>query len=394
MDRSKRQLGTMNQRSIPFYQHDLGPAEVQAITQALADPILTTGETVAAFERELASYLGRKHVVAVTSCTAALQLSLEALGIGPGDEVITTPLTFIATATAVIQAGATPVFADVEPETGNLDVEQVAKAITPRTKAIIPVHLYGQMCDMQELRALANQHDVKLIEDAAHCVEGSRAGVRPGDLAETVCFSFYATKNLTCGEGGAIATNDQELANRLRPLRLHGMTKNAADRAREGYTHWDMVDFGWKYNMDNLQAALLRPQLARLDENWERRQKLADYYREHLRELDGISGPADLPEVKHAHHLQTIWVSEARRDELLQDLQANGIGVTVNYRAIHLLTYFKRRFGFVGGEFPHAERIGGQAISLPFYPRMEFADVDQVVQALKDALHHGSRQAA
>ncbi len=375
----------MKPTPIPFYRHDLGPAEIQAITQALGDPILTTGETVAAFEQELADYLGCKRVVAVTSCTAALHISLEGLGIGPGDEVITTPLTFIATATAIIQAGAIPVFVDVEPETGNLDVSKVAAAITPRTKAIMPVHLYGQMCDMRTLRNLADEHNLKLIEDAAHCVEGQRDGSGPAGIAEAACFSFYATKNLTCGEGGAIATNDDALADRLKLLRLHGMTKNAADRAREGYTHWDMVSFGWKYNMDNLQAALLRPQLDRLEENWERRERLAQHYQQRLNEI-GVAGPRDLPGVKHARHLQTVWVPAEHRDDILLELQARGIGVTINYRAIHLLTYFKERFGFVGGEFPIAERIGSQTISLPFYPRMELADVDRVVATLDKIL--------
>lgn len=384
----------MNQRPIPFYHHDLGDAEIQAITQALAHPILTTGDTVAAFESELARYLGRRRVVAVTSCTAALQISLEALGIGPGDEVITTPLTFIATATAIIQAGATPIFADVEPETGNLSVTAVAKAITPRTKAIMPVHLYGQMCDMRGLSALADQHGLLLVEDSAHCVEGARDSARPGELSETACFSFYATKNLTCGEGGAIATDDDRLADRLKLLRLHGMTKNAADRAREGYTHWDMVTFGWKYNMDNLQAALLRPQLQRLEETWARRERLAAYYREQLATVSELAGPRDVPGVRHARHLQTVWVPAARRDEILQCMNAQQIGVTVNYRAIHLLTYFAQRFGFRGGEFPVAERIGNSTVSLPFFPRMEFADVDRVVQALKTVLGRGSQRSA
>ncbi|HEX6513902.1 MAG TPA: DegT/DnrJ/EryC1/StrS family aminotransferase, partial [Chloroflexota bacterium] len=236
---------------VPFFRHDLGRDELDSVAEVIQGLILTTGDTVARFEQEFASCLGRKHALGVTSCTGALHLSLLGLGVGPGDEVITTPMTFIATATSILEAGATPVFVDVEPGTGNLDAARVEVAITERTKAIMPVHLYGQMCDMRALRQIADRHKLFIVEDAAHCVEGTRDGIRPGELGDTACFSFYATKNLTCGEGGAVVTDDSELAERLRLLRLHGMTKNAFDRYREGYQHWDMVMLGWKYNMDN-----------------------------------------------------------------------------------------------------------------------------------------------
>src|SRR5713101_3919206 len=221
--------------AIPFFRHDLGRAELDAVAEVLASPVLTTGETVSRFERCFADYLGCRCAVAVTSCTGALHLSMLALGIGPGDEVITTPMTFIATATAILEAGAAPVFVDVEPNSGNLDVSGIEAAITQRTRAIIPVHLYGQMCDMRAMRKIADRHGLYIIEDAAHCVEGDRDGIRPGQLGDTACFSFYATKSLTCGEGGAVVTNHETLAAKLRALRLHGMTKAAADRAREGY---------------------------------------------------------------------------------------------------------------------------------------------------------------
>src|SRR2546428_11362699 len=268
----------MTTTKIPFFMHDLGKAELDAVAEVLANPILTTGEWVARFEGRFAERLGVRNAVAVTSCTGALHLSLIALGIGRGDEVITTPMTFIATATAIIEAGATPVFIDVEPEPGNLDVSRLEDAITRRTRAIIPVHLYGQMCDMRAIRELADRCGLKVIEDAAHCVEGKRGGVKTGELGETACYSFYATKNLTCGEGGAVVTNDDALADKLRQLRLHGMNKNANDRHKEGYKHWDMPVLGWKYNMDNIQAALLLPQMDRLDENWQKRRELAQQY--------------------------------------------------------------------------------------------------------------------
>jgi UDP-4-amino-4-deoxy-L-arabinose-oxoglutarate aminotransferase len=368
---------------IPFFMHDLGTPELDAVADVLRGPLLTTGETVARFERRFADYLGVRHALGLTSCTGALHISLVALGIGAGDEVITTPMTFIATATAIIEAGATPVLVDVEPDTGLLDPNRVEAAITPRTRAIMPVHLYGQMCDMRALRDLADRHGLFVVEDAAHCIEGMRDGVRPGQLGDTACFSFYATKNLTCGEGGAVVCNDDRLLEKLRLLRLHGMNKTAADRAREGYQHWDMVELGWKYNMDNIQAALLLPQLDRLDANWLKRERLAAHYQRLLAKAPGLTRPNTLPGVKHAFHLFPVWTEAEPRDELLLALQRAGVGVVVNYRAIHLLTYFRDRFSFRRGQFPNAERIGDCTLSLPFYPNMPHEHADRVVAALQ-----------
>lgn len=375
---------------IPFFQHDLGQPELDAIREVLSGPILTTGATVERVERRLAEYLGAKHVLTVTSCTGAMHLSLVALGVGPGDEVITTPMTFIATATAIIEAGATPVFVDVEEKTGNLDARRVEAAITRKTRAILPVHLYGQMCDMRVLRAIADRHNLFLIEDAAHCVEGARDGIRPGQLSDTACLSFYATKNLTTGEGGAIICNDTALAERLRLLRLHGMTKTAYDRSREGYQHWDMVAMGWKYNMDNIHAALLLPQMDRLDAAWRKREELAQRYQALLAEVPGLTWPQTLPGVKHAHHLFPVWIVNGRRDAIVAGLQQRGIPTVVNYRAIHLLTYFRDRFSLKPGAFPIAERIGDAAISLPFYPGIPDEHVVAVADGLK-ALLPGAR---
>jgi dTDP-4-amino-4,6-dideoxygalactose transaminase len=376
--------------SIPFFMHDLGEPEIEAVRRVLAGPILTTGETVATFERRFADYLGRRHALAVTSCTGALHLSLLALGIGAGDEVITTPMTFIATSTAIIEAGAKPVFVDVEPDTGNLNASLIEAAITPRTKAIIPVHLYGQMCDMRAIRKVADKHGLFVIEDAAHCVEGMRDGIRPGELGDTACFSFYATKTLTCGEGGALVTDRDALVEKLRLLHHHGMTKTAADRHREGYQHWDMTVLGWKYNMDNIHAALLLPQLERLEENWHRRETVAQWYVQRLKECSGLSLISSKPDVRHARHLFPVWIGNGRRDGIIQGLQREGIGVVVNYRAIHLLTYFRETFGFRVGVFPHAERIGNETMSLPFYPAMSEKQVVVVTETLTRLLKEGA----
>lgn len=368
---------------IPFYQHDLGSPELDAIAEVLAGPILTTGDTVARFEREFATYFGRKYALGVTSCTGAMHMSLLALGVGPGDEVITTPMTFIATATAIIEAGAKPVFVDVEPDTGNIDASKIEAAITERTRAILPVHLYGQMCDMRAIRKIADQYKLHVVEDCAHCVEGERDGIKPGQLSDSACFSFYATKNLTCGEGGALVTDRDDLIEKFRLLRLHGMTKMAADRQREGYKHWDMVLLGWKYNMDNIQAAMLLPQMKRIGEKSAMRQKLADLYEELLNKIPGVKLLAVRERTTHARHLFPVLVDATVRDNLIAELNKIGINVMVNYRAIHLLSYFANEYGYKEGDFLIAEEIGNTIISLPFYPAMPEEYVQRVVTAIR-----------
>jgi dTDP-4-amino-4,6-dideoxygalactose transaminase len=375
---------------VEFYKHNIGEEEKRKVLECLDGIFLTTGSYVAEFEEEFAQYLGLRYAVGLTSCTAALHLALLALGIGEGDEVITTPMTFIATATAIMHTGAKPVFVDVEPETALIDPTKIEAAITEKTRAIIPVHLYGQMCDMKSIRLIADEHGLKIIEDAAHCIEGKRDGVGPGQLGDIACFSFYATKNITSGEGGAIATNDAELADKVRLLRTHGMSKEAADRYGGKDRHWDMIECGWKYNMDNIQAALLLPQLAKIDEYWERRHAL---YHEYIQRLVGISGvdwPQLIPNARNAYHLFTIWVEPNRRDETLGRLGQAGIGSAVNYRAIHLLSYFKRKLAFEDGDFPIAERIGSSTITLPFYVKLRLDDVQTVANTLRDVVSNGS----
>lgn len=375
---------------IDFFRHDLGRPELEAVAEVLSGPILTTGETVSRFERRFADYLGRKHALGVTSCTGALHLSLLALGVGAGDEVITTPMTFIATATSILEAGAKPVFVDVEAETGNMDASLVEAALTEKTRAIMPVHLYGQMCDMRAIRRLADRHNLFVIEDAAHSVESERDGVRPGELSHTACFSFYATKTLTCGEGGAVVTDDDELAARLRLLRLHGMNKTAADRFREGYKHWDMVALGWKYNMDNIQAALLLPQMDRLELNWQKREAITRRYEQLFSGTKGLSWPRTVPESRHARYQFTVWVENGGRDRVISRLGEMGISAMVNYRAIHLLTYFRETLAHKTGDFPVAERIGDMTLSLPFYATMPVEHVEIVADALKRILEDGA----
>jgi len=371
---------------VEFYKHNISQADIDNVVKVLDSLFLTTGETVKEFEEQFSRYLGCKYTVGVTSCTAALHLSLLAHGIGPGDEVITTPMTFIASANSIIYAGAVPVFVDVEPETGNINAGLIESAITPKTKAILPVHLYGQMCDMRRIREIADKHHLIVIEDSAHAIEASRDGVRLGALGNAASFSFYATKNITCGEGGAISTNDSEIAEKLKKLRLHGMSKGAADRYTKRYEHWDMELLGWKYNMSNIQAALLLNQLEKIDKLWRRREKICREYEKAFENCRGITCMKILPGSKSARHLFTIMVPPKKRDEVLKNLQDKGIGVAVNFRAIHLLSYYRQTFGYKRGSFPVAERIGDSTITLPLYPRLKDEEVEYVIRGVIDAV--------
>ncbi len=371
---------------VEFFRHALRESDVEALAEVVRGVFLTTGPRTAELERALAEHLGVAEVVGVSSCTAALFLSLTALGIGPGDEVVTTPLTFIATANAVVHCGATPVFVDVEPDTGLIDPARVAAATGPRTRAVIPVHLYGAMADVESLAALCESRGLALVEDAAHAVESVRGGLRPGQRGAAAAFSFYATKNLTAGEGGAVATDDVALAARLRRLRLHGMSRSAADRYTGSYQHWDMLELGYKANLTDLQAALLLPQLARLEAQHARREEISRMYEEGFAGLAGVELPRLPLDAVSARHLFTIWVDPERRDAVLAGLQDAGVGVAVNYRPVHRLTWYRERFGLGPGNFPNAERIGDRTISLPLYPGLTDPEVRHVIESVRSVV--------
>lgn len=368
---------------VEFYKHNLEEDDIQRMVDVCRGVFLTTGQQTKAFEEAFAAYLGARHAVGLTSCTAAIHLALLAVGVGPGDEVITTPMTFAATSNCVLYTGAKPVFVDVEPTTGLIDPEAVARAITPRTKAIVPVHLYGLMADMRRLKAIADAAGVALIEDCAHAIESERDGVRPGQLSQASCFSFYATKNITSGEGGAVVTNDDHIAQQVKLLRQHGMTASAADRYTGTYRHWDLEALGWKYNMTNLQAAMLMGQLSRIGELWQQRERVALRYEAAFKGAEGVSHPVVVNGARSARHLFTIWVAPERRDQVLSDLQERGIGVAVNYRAVHLLKYYRDTFGFTRGMFPEAERIGDSTVTLPLYPKLTDEQIDYVADTVK-----------
>jgi len=267
-----------------------------------------------------------------------------------------------------------------------LNADLIERAITKKTKAIVPVHLYGQMCDMRKIRALADKYRLVVIEDAAHAIEAEREGIKVGKLGDTACFSFYATKNITSGEGGAITTHKKKTADLLKMLRLHGIDKSAIDRYTKSYRHWDMPLLGWKYNMDNIQAALLIGQLQRIDELWSRREKIWSMYEDAFFNVNGIRILKTVSDSRHSRHLFTILVNPHKRDSILDLLQKKGVGVAVNYRSVHLLSYYRKKFGYKNRDFPVAEDIGKRTISLPLYPGLKDAEIEYVIKTVMDVV--------
>jgi len=339
----------------------------------------------------VAEYVGAARAVAVNSCTAALHLALEAAGVGAGDEVITSPITFASTANVVVHRGARPVFADVQPDTLNIDVDRLEAAITPRTKAVIPVDFAGHPADLDAIMALARNRNLVVIEDAAHSIGAEYGGRRVGGIADMTAFSFYATKNITSGEGGALTTNNIEWAERIAIMALHGISRDAWKRyGSEGYKHWDIIYPGYKYNMFDLQGALVLSQLAKIDRFWKRRVTLKAILDAGLSDIAEIDRPGERPGIKHAYHLYPIIVRtealSADRDTIMNAIQAENVGIGVHFRAVHLHPYYQETFGFRRGDFPNAEYYSDRTISLPLYPRMSDADADDVVAAVRKVI--------
>ncbi len=379
--------------SVSFAPPAIGAAEISEVVSTMCSGWLSTGPRVHEFERAFAGYIGVPHAVAVNSGTAALHLALLATGVGPGDEVVTTPLTFCATANVVIHAGATPRFADIDPMTWNLSVDAAAAAVTKNTRAVIPVHYAGRAVDAAGFRRLASRAGLVLIEDAAHAVESVSAGAKIGVTGDVTCFSFYATKNLTTGEGGMLTTASDDIASFARIASLHGMSKDAWARyGATGSPHYDVVMAGFKYNMMDLQAAIGLHQLEGLDGRLRRREQIWQTYDEALAGL-AVTRPAPVAGGDvHARHLYTILVdpkSGWTRDALADALRAEGISTSVHFRALHLHPYYADRFGLTRGMFPVAEMVSDRVLSLPLSGGMTDQQGDRVASAVRRLLLRG-----
>jgi dTDP-4-amino-4,6-dideoxygalactose transaminase len=370
--------------------------EMEAVAEVLKSGWLTNGGHVRTFEQAFAAYQGVEHAVAVSSCTAALHLALLGHGIGRGDEVITSALTFAATCNAIVQAGARPVLVDVDPDTLNLDPGQVEQAITARTRAVIPVHFAGLPADLGPILALRERFRFVVIHDAAHGTEARWDGRSIGQQHDTACFSFYATKNLPIGEGGMLTTQNAVVADRARALRSHGMSADAYHRrdslgrvsGAERWQHWDMIQPGYNYKMTELAALLGVGQLPYVEPWRVRRAALVARYQASLAGVPGIRVCGGSKAVTHAHHLFVIRLHDIgiERDVLVPRLRARGIEVAVNYRAVHALTWYRETFGWSPGDFPNAYRAGETCVTLPLHPEMSDADTDIVVDTLRSLL--------
>lgn len=383
-------LTPVREKFLPFNRASFDESEEQELVATLRSGWLTTGPRTKQFEADFAAYQQTKHAIGLNSCTAGLHLALLALGVGPGDEVITTPHTFAATCNVIVHVGATPVLADIEPDTLNLDPAHVETLITPRTRAIVPVHFAGHPVAMPAFRALRDRHGVALIHDAAHATESLSAGKSIASDGDITCFSFYATKNLATGEGGMLTTNDDAIADRVRMLSLHGMSRDAWKRYTEsGYQHYDVAEPGFKYNMFDLQAALGLHQLRKLEGFWARRQFLARRYDAALADLPGIRLMGVRPDVRTAHHLYVIRLDPdigISRDAFMAGMQQQHIGVGVHFRPVHFLSYYRDRFGWTPEMWPVASLAGEQCVSLPLDPGLTEADQDDVVTAVRRLL--------
>jgi dTDP-4-amino-4,6-dideoxygalactose transaminase len=376
-----------------FGAPQIGDAEIAEVEACLRSGWLGTGPRVAQFERDFAVHRGvrESQVAAVNSCTAALHVSMLAAGIEPGSEVITTPLTFCATVNAILHAGLVPVLADVDPLTQNIDPDAIEAAITPRTRAILPVHFAGRPCDMDRIMAIARKHKLVVIEDCAHAVEAEFRGKPLGTFGDFGCFSFYVTKNVVTGEGGMIIGSSEEQIARARILALHGMSKDAWHRfGDKGYKHYQVVECGFKYNMMDMQAALGLHQLARVDESWRRRRIIWQRYDEALADLPIGLPAAPQPDTRHGHHLYTVMIDAQRagisRDAFLEAMNAARIGTGVHYLSIPEHPYYQQRFGWQSEQWPHAMKLGRETVSLPLSPAMSDEDVERVIDAVQTIL--------
>lgn len=365
--------------------------EIKEVLDCLRSGWISTGPRVGKFEDMFRAYIGAKHARALSSCTAGLHLSMLVSGIRPGDEVITSPMTFAATANVITHVNAIPVFADVDRRTMNIDPQEVRKKLTKKTRALIPVHLAGRPCDMDPLLEIARERNLIVIEDAAHAIEAAYRGRKIGAIGNLACFSFYATKNIVTGEGGMVTTDNDEWASQIEMYGLHGLNKGAWRRySDEGFKHYEVVYPGYKYNMTDMQAALGIHQMPRIEAYLKRRVEIWKRYDDAFRGLPVITPAPPQPDTKHARHLYTLLIDidaiGKSRDEIQQALHRENIGTGIHYTSLHLHKYYREKYGYKRGDFPNAEYISDRTISLPLSAKLTDADVSDVIAAVRKAL--------
>jgi len=382
----------MRKTFLPFTRPSITEAEVLEVSEALRSGWITSGPRAAAFEKEFSAYIGAPFGIAVTSATAGFHILLQALGIGPGDDVITPSLTWPSPINMVVNVGARPVFADIDRRTFQLDPSSVEQVLTPQTRAILPVHFAGQPCDLDALRALCERHGLILIEDAAHATGTEYRGERIGSGKNPAVFSFHAIKNLTTGEGGLITVSEEKLRDRLVSLRFHGVDQDAWKRyAREATRNYDLFEPGWKYNLTDLQAAVGLAQLKRLEEMNERRRKLAERYDQLFEDISEIIRPLRVPyPSRHSWHLYTVLIDPEKtgftRDEFREELRTRNIGTGLHFLAVHELSFYRERYHPVSELLKNAEYVAARIVSLPLFPDMQEEDVGEVVDEIRGAL--------
>ena len=381
---------------LPFHTPDIGEEEIAEVLDVLRSGWLTTGPKARDFEREFAAVVGAKHAVAVNSCTAALHLALEAAGIREGDEVLVPTMTFAATAEVVAYFKAKPVLIDCVSDTMNLDTNRIEQAITDKTKAIIPVHFAGHPCNMDPILSIAQAYNLRVIEDAAHALPARYHGKMVGSISESTCFSFYATKNITTGEGGMLTTDNPEYAARARMMSLHGLSRDAWNRySAEGSWYYEILFPGFKYNLTDIAAALGLAQLKKCDRFWKTRERYAALYYEGFRDMPEIVCPQAPSHVQHAWHLYVIQLELDRlritRNEFIRRLQQAGIGCSVHFIPLHLHPYYRDTCGYRPDDLPVASKLFQRVLSLPLYSKMAEADVAQVIEIVKNLVWENRR---
>ncbi len=378
-------------RKIPFSRPSITDQEVDAVVETLQGGWLTMGSRVEEFEDRFRKYVGSEHAVAVDSCTAALHLSLAALGIGKGTEVLTTPFTFAATANVVVHQGSRPVFVDIEPDTMNIDPGLIEERLTNQSAAILPVHYGGVASDMGAITRIADEQALPIVEDCAHSLGAFYGDRHTGTLGSTGCFSFYPTKNITTAEGGMVVTDDAAIDDAVRSLRLHGMSRGAWRRYQGGGSwQYDIARAGYKYNMNDLQAALGNVQLRRLGWMNRRREEIAERYLSNLKDIEGVVLP--VTSEGRCWHLFPIRIDPryGARDEIVERLAASGVATSVHFIPLHLQSFYQSEFGYRTGDFPVAEKVFNTVLSLPLYPDLADEDVDYVCTRLREALNLGT----